>query len=94
MPAMKLKVSAVTTSQAPQTTSPARTRSVRACRRVNQSPATSSTSEAGSSHATWPPISESNSRRMPVAPQPPPPPGPPPPPTEPVSSPVSRPKPL
>ena len=73
MPAMKLNVSAVTTSQAPQSTSPARTRSVRACRRVNHSPATSSTSAAGSSQAIWPPISASNSRRSRSSPHMPPP---------------------
>ncbi len=93
MPAMKLKVRPVTSSHVPQTTSPARVRSVRAARRVNHSPAPSRIRAAGTSHATWLPISEPNSRRMPVEPQFPPPPAPPPP-TEPVSSPVSRPKPL
>src|SRR3954453_18364041 len=80
MPAIRLNVSPVTSSQPPQTTSPARSRSVRGARRVNHSPATSSTSAAGSNHATWPPTSELNIPVRPVAPQPPPcPPGPPPP---------------
>ncbi len=74
MPAMKLKVRAVTTNQPPQATSAARTRSVRGARRVSHSPATSSTSAAGSSQPTWPPISESSRRSSPVSPQPWPPP--------------------
>ena len=93
MPAIRLNVSAVTTSQVPQTTSPARIRSVRRARRVNHRPATSRISAAGISHAIWLPTSEPNIRSGPVEPHMPPPP-PPPPPTEPTSSPVIRPKPL
>ncbi len=93
MPAMKLNVSPVTSSQPPHSSSAARVRSVRGRRRVTTSPAASRISAAGSSQATWPPISLSNSRLQPVWPHMPVPP-PPPPPTLPVSLPVSRPKPL
>ena len=88
MPAMKLKVTTVTTSQPSQRVSAACTRRRSAKPRANQRPATPSTSAAGSSQAIWLPISESNIRQGPVSPQPPPPP------TEPVSLPVSRPRPL
>ena len=59
---MKLNVAAVTTSHPPQSTRLARTGSVRAARRVNHSPATSSSSAVGSSQPIWPPISSLSSR--------------------------------
>ncbi len=88
MPAIRLKVRPVTTSQSPHITNAARVRSTRGARRVSHSPATRNSRDAGSSHAIWPPISPSNSLVRPVAPQPLPPP------TLPVSLPVSRPNPL
>ena len=90
---MKLKVRPVTSSQPPQISSAAR-RSVRGARRGDQNPPASRSSAAGSSQAIWPPISLANSRGRPVAPHMPPLPPAPPPPTLPVSSPVSRPRPL
>ena len=90
IPAMKLNTSPVISSQPPHSTVAARRGSVRGARRVRHSSTPSSTSAAGSSHDAPAPISEPNSRVIPVCPQPPP--GPPP--TLPVSSPVSRPKPL
>ena len=88
---MKLKVSPVTRSQPSHSVSPART--ARPPRpRANQSPATPRTRAAGISHPTWVPTSDPNIRNSPVAPH-----WPPvvfPPPTEPVSEPLSRPKPL
>jgi hypothetical protein len=81
------------TSHEPHKIRAARSRSVRARRRVYTNPTTSRISAAGSSHEIWPPISESNSRVSPVAPhRSPVPPNPPP--TLPVSLPVSRPRPL
>src|SRR5690606_19729799 len=60
----------------------------------DQAPA-SSISAAGSSQEIWPPTSELNTRSQPVSPhRPPPAVPPPPPPTLPVSSPLSRPRPL
>ena len=94
MPAMKLKVSAVTSSQPPHRTSPARTGSVRGARRVIHRPAPGRIRAAGISQAICPPISEPNILRMPVLPHMPEPVAPTPPPTEPVSLPVRRPKPL
>ena len=88
MPFMKLNVAAVTSSQPPHSSSAARSRSVRGARPATHRPAISSTRAAGSSQATWPPISAPNNRVRPVAPQPFIPP------TLPVSSPVSRPNPL
>src|SRR3954463_6433960 len=74
---MKLKVRPVTSSHSPQTTSPVRTGSVRAARRVSHSPAASRTRAAGGSQATWPPTSEPTIRRRPGAPpRPTPPPAP------------------
>ncbi len=87
---MKLKVSPVTSSQPSQSTIAARAGSVRTARRRAHRPAAASSRAAGSSQATWPPISLPNNRVSPVAPQPPPWP----PPTLPVSLPVSRPRPL
>ena len=66
---MNEKTSAVTTSQPPQRTSEARTRSVRASLRVNQAPATSPMSAAGSSQETSDPKDTPNIRVMPVAPR-------------------------
>src|SRR4051794_25932868 len=99
MPAINENVSAVTTVQVPQSTSAARGTSVRGRRPSAHSPAARRISAAGSSQLIWPPISESNNRPRPVAPQlppplTPPPPPPPPPPTLPTSLPVSRPSPL
>ncbi len=98
---MKLKVSAVHSSQPPQTRKAIRAESVRAWRRVAQRPNTSRISAAGISQAICPPMSPSNSRVRPVEPHLPPPfiglpppPARPPPPTLPVSLPVIRPKPL
>ena len=85
MPAIRLKVRPVTTPQPSQSVSPAsRRRSLRA----NQREPTPRIIAAGMSQATWLPISLLNIRSSPVSPQPLAPP------TEPVSSPVSRPKPL
>ena len=68
-PAMKLNISPVTSSQPPQTISAgADAVGARPRAAVNQSPATSSTSAAGSSQAIWPPNSASNSRVRPVSP--------------------------
>ncbi len=88
MPFMKLKTRPVTSSHPPQSRKAARVRSVRCARLVIHSPTPSSSSAAGSSHATWPPISLSNILVQPVTPQPLPPP------TLPVSLPVMRPNPL
>ena len=49
MPAISLKVRAVTTSQPPQSSSSARCPSVRGARRVSHRPVTASTAAAGSS---------------------------------------------
>ncbi|PSK63386.1 hypothetical protein B0E53_04667 [Micromonospora sp. MH33] len=94
---MKLKISPVTSSQPPQSSSPARVRSVRAARPASHNPATSRISAAGSSQEIWPPTSVSNIRSRPDCPEngpPPPPPIRPAPPTLPSSSPVIRPRPL
>jgi hypothetical protein len=91
---MKLKISPVTSSQPPQSTSPARRRSVRAARPASTRPATSRISAAGRSQEIWPPTSVSNIRSQPVCPENGPPPPVRPPPTLPSSSPVIRPSPL
>ncbi len=97
---MKLNTAAVTSSQPPHSSAAARVRSVRAEPRLIHSRAASPISAAGSSQLIWPPMSLANSLVRPVEPPnaAPPPPPPPPPvrpkPTEPVSFPVSRPKPL
>ncbi len=92
MPAMKLKNSAVTSSQPENRNSTARRGSVRGTRKSSAKPAIITISAAGSSQLIWPPTSSWNSRRMPVAPQLPVVPAPPP--TLPVSLPVRRPRPL
>ncbi len=82
----------MTTSQPPHRMSAARVRSVRLARQVSSRPSAEEASAAGSSHDAWPPKLVLNIRSQPVAPHRPV--VPPPPPTLPVSSPVSRPKPL
>ena len=75
---MKLNTSPVTSVQAPHSSRPARSLSVRGARRVTQRPAHQRISAAGSSQEISRPISSVNSRRMPVSPPkeavPPPPP--------------------
>ena len=90
IPAIRLNVSPVTTSQPPHTSAADRRASVRGARRVHHSSVPSATSAAGRSHAACPPNSAPKSRVSPASPHPPP--GPPP--TLPTSSPVSLPKPL
>ncbi len=91
---MKLNTSAVTTIQPPHRTSAARVTLVRGARRVNQSPATSPTSAAGSSQDTSEPKLAPNIRPIPDAPPNPvlPPPARPPPPPPPWPN--NRPRPL
>ena len=62
MPCMKLKTSAVTTSQPPHTTANARAVSVRGARPRAAHRDDDRSSAAGSSQAIWPPISAVNSR--------------------------------
>ena len=71
IPAMRLNVSPVTTSQPPQSRAAARRASVRGARRVHHSSAPSAINAAGSSHAACPPNSAPKSRVSPVSPQPP-----------------------
>ena len=68
IPAARLKTSAVTTSEPPQSRNAARVRSVRARVSVSPSPATSRTSAAGRSQETWPPKLALKSRPRPVGP--------------------------
>ena len=95
MPAIRLKVRPVMSSQPPQTMYAARRVSVRGIRPRAQRPTTSRISALGMSQEIWPPISALNIRVSPVAPHmlpavlPPPPP-----PTDPTSLPVIRPSPL
>src|SRR6476469_279630 len=89
VPDMKEKTSAVTIIDPPQSSSPARIRSVRGRRRVNQRPATSPIHAAGRSQEISVPKEEPNIRNNPAAPPkpvfagPPAPPGRPPPPEPP-----------
>ena len=66
IPAIRLNVSPVTTSQAPHARAAARSASVRGVRRVHHSSAPSAISAAGSSQAICPPNSEPKSRVSPV----------------------------
>jgi hypothetical protein len=68
MPLAKLNISPVTTSHEPQITTAARLPSLRPPRRVAHSITPQRKSAAGRSHEICVPISEPNSRVMPVGP--------------------------
>ena len=68
IPAARLKTSAVTTSEPPQSRNAARVRSVRERSSVKPSPATSRISAAGSNQEIWPPKLALKRRSSPVGP--------------------------
>ena len=89
VPDMNEKTPMVATSQPPQRSIPARSRSVRGRRPAMTSPTTSATSAAGMNQEIWVPNADSNIRSRPADPPKlvlPPPPNPPPPLPDPPSS--------